>query len=128
MRACSCTLPSLHTPLLQPVMPPRPTGWHRRAWRKLWLRGAQSLGPPDASCSALQVASPAAIASAEKEGEARLKSCTTEECRSVINALNTKRLAKLKGVLWVHHPLLSSPLTPPCRQASPRPPSRPTCP
>ena len=42
-------------------------------------------------------ATPAQIAAAEKEGAARLASCTTAECRQVIEALNTKKLAKLKG-------------------------------
>ena len=45
----------------------------------------------------MQVATPDAIAAAEKEGEARLKSCTTDECRSVITALNAKKMAKLTG-------------------------------
>jgi hypothetical protein len=52
---------------------------------------AQCLPPPS------QVATPDQIAAAEKEGEARLKSCTTDECRSVITALNTKKMAKLTG-------------------------------
>jgi hypothetical protein len=51
----------------------------------------------DASAAFAAVASPDAIAAAEKEGEARLKSCTTDECRSVITALNTKKMAKLTG-------------------------------
>jgi hypothetical protein len=44
-----------------------------------------------------QVASPEVIAAAEKEGNARLASCTTSECRQVIEALNNKKLAKLRG-------------------------------
>jgi hypothetical protein len=45
----------------------------------------------------MQVASPEAIAAAEKEGATRLKACTTEECRGVISALNAKKMAKLTG-------------------------------
>jgi len=33
----------------------------------------------------------------EKENAARLSSCTTEECRTVIDALNAKKMAKLTG-------------------------------
>jgi hypothetical protein len=42
-------------------------------------------------------ATPAQIAAAEKESASRLAACTTAECRQVIEALNTKKLAKLKG-------------------------------
>jgi len=51
----------------------------------------------DVSAAFAAVATPDQIAAAEKEGEARLKSCTTDECRSVITALNTKKMAKLTG-------------------------------
>jgi hypothetical protein len=44
-----------------------------------------------------QTATPAQIAAAEKEGALRLKACTTEECRSVITALNEKKMQKLQG-------------------------------
>jgi hypothetical protein len=43
------------------------------------------------------VASPDQIAAAEKEGLSRLASCTTPECKQVIEALNAKKLAKLRG-------------------------------
>lgn len=44
-------------------------------------------------------ATPAQIAAAEKEGASRLAACTTAECRQVIEALNAKKLSKLKGAL-----------------------------
>ena len=45
----------------------------------------------------LQAATPAQVEAAAAEGAARLKACTTEECRTVINALNAKKMSKLTG-------------------------------
>lgn len=50
----------------------------------------------------MQAASPEAIAAAQAEGATRLKACTTDECRQVINALNAKKLAKLSGAQTLH--------------------------